>query len=372
MPAAPWGAVGAVVAAATAVDWSKLAERPLCDSCLGRLVGKVGHGHTNGERGRSVRDVAEIRIGPCWICDGLTARYDGLAVLVAHKLEPWEFDTFRIGSKVDPEIAAREESLWTQLGLAGPEPLKAEVNREVGKRVSERIRKEPDVARPDIVGILDTLFDHVDPRMLGRGRPFILEVKEPRRRRFDTVAAVERINASGTVEVDGLVPSDGGAVVALKEDRAAKSYRVVVRTTPIVPEAKLKGALLVLVPEPIAQRTPGRVVHRRADTTRARRLLAAEVVGVEGDRAEIRVTAEAGTYIKEWVHGDGGRTRPSLSERLGAACEVLELDVLGIHDGGGGDGQGLEGDHGEDAAEVSPPPPRSRALSHKPVVSNVH
>src|SRR5438552_3664789 len=300
MHAAPWGAVDEVVAAAAAVDWSKLAERPLCDSCLGRLFGKVGHGHTNEERGRSVRDVAEIRIGPCWICDGLTARYDGLADLVARKLEPWEFDTFRIGSKVDPDIAA-------------------EVMRETGG-TGHALHG---MGRED-----------VDARMLGRGRPFILEVKEPRRRRFDTVAAVERINASGIVEVDGLVPSDGGAVVALKEDRAAKSYRVVVRTTPIVAEAKLKGALLVLVPEPIAQRTPGRVVHRRADTTRARRLLAAEVVGVEGDRAEIRVTAEAGTYIKEWVHGDGGRTRPSLSERLGVACEVLELDVLDIHDGG--------------------------------------
>src|SRR5207245_6552786 len=90
--------------------------------------------------------------------------------------------------------------------------------------------------------------EDVDARMLGRGRPFILEVKEPRRRRVDRVAAVDRINASGIVEVDGLMPSDGRAVVALKEDRAAKSYRVVVRTTPIVPEAKLKGALLVLVP----------------------------------------------------------------------------------------------------------------------------
>src|SRR2546428_3847037 len=102
---------------------------------------------------------------------------------------------------------------------------------------------------------------------------------------------------------------------------------------PPVDEAKLKATLPVLVGEPIAQRTPGRVVHRRADTTRARRLLAAEVVGVEGDRAEIRATAEAGPYIKEWVHGDGGRTRPSLSERLGLACGVLQLDGPAIHGG---------------------------------------
>jgi len=402
--------VDEVLSAARSVDPSRFGDRTLCDACLGRLFGKIGHGYTNHVRGRAVRELLHVAAGPCWVCEDLTSRYDALADLVVRKLEPWEFDSFAIGSKIDSEVAAREESLWAELALGGPEPLKAEVNREIGKRVSDRLGKEPDLAHPDVVAIVDTAFDHVDvqvnplyvrgryrklvrgvpqtrwpcrrcmgkgcarcggtgkmyptsveeviaaevmretggtghalhgmgredvdARMLGRGRPFILEVKEPRRRRFDTVAAVERINASGIVEVDGLVPSDGGAVVALKEDRAAKSYRVVVRTTPIVAEAKLKGALLVLVPEPIAQRTPGRVVHRRADTTRARRLLAAEVVGVEGDRAEIRVTAEAGTYIKEWVHGDGGRTRPSLSERLGVACEVLELDVLDIHDGG--------------------------------------
>src|SRR5438034_9778150 len=99
---------------------------------------------------------------------------------------------------------------------------------------------------------------------------------------------------------------------------------------PPVEEAKLKKTLPVLVAEPIAQRTPERVVHRRADTTRHRRILAAEVVRVDGDRAEIRVTAEAGTYIKEWVHGDRGRTSPSLAERLGVACEVIELDVLAV------------------------------------------
>ncbi|HKW42921.1 MAG TPA: tRNA pseudouridine(54/55) synthase Pus10, partial [Thermoplasmata archaeon] len=176
--------------------------------------------------------------------------------------------------------------------------------------------------------------EDVDARMLGRGRPFILEVKEPQRRTFDVNAAVSRINMSGIVEVDSLARAKGADVVALKEDRAAKTYRVLLRILPPVDEEKLKTTLPVLVPEPIAQRTPQRVVHRRADTTRHRRLLAAEVVGIDGDRAEIRVTAEAGTYIKEWVHGDRGRTSPSLAERLGAVCEVLELDVLDVHDDG--------------------------------------
>jgi tRNA pseudouridine synthase 10 len=399
-----------VLRAARSVDWPALGDRSLCDSCLGRLFGKLDHGPTNAERGRAVRGIAGISGEPCWVCDGLTARYGDLAGLVVRKLEPWEFQTFRIGSKIDFEMAAREESLWAELALTWPEPLKAEVNREVGKRVSDLLGREAALNSPDVVAVLDTGFDHVDlqvnplylrgryrklsreipqtrwpcrrcrgkgcarcggtgkmyatsveeviaaeimrdsggtghalhgmgredvdARMLGRGRPFIVEIKEPRRRRIDLDAAVRRMNGSGIAEVDRLVPATGADVVALKEDRAAKTYRVLLRTAPPVDEAKLKATLPVLVGEPIAQRTPGRVVHRRADTTRARRLLSAEVVGVEGDRAELRVTAEAGTYIKEWVHGDGGRTRPSLAERLGAACEVLELDVLDVHDGG--------------------------------------
>jgi tRNA pseudouridine synthase 10 len=90
----------------------------------------------------------------------------------------------------------------------------------------------------------------------------------------------------------------------------------------------------LLEAQPIAQRTPSRVVHRRADTLRHRSVRRAELLRVEGDLAEIRVTAEAGTYIKELVHGDQGRTEPSLAERLGVACEVLELDVEEIHDTG--------------------------------------
>lgn len=399
-----------VLAAAASVDWSKVGDRALCDACLGRLFGKIGHGYTNGERGRAIRPIATVPDGPCWICRGLTSEFDHLGTIAARALQPWEFSTFRIGSRIDAEIVGREESLWAELALRGPEPIRAEVNREVGKRVCEIVQREPSRERPDVVAIVDTAFDHVDvqvnplylrgryrklargipqtrwpcrrcwgrgcarcggngkmyptsveeviaaavmadsggtghalhgmgredidARMLGRGRPFILEIKEPRRRPADLLPTVATINASGIVEVDGLARANSGDVVVLKEDRAAKTYRILLRASPPVPEGKLKRTLQVLVPEPIAQRTPERVVHRRADTVRNRRLLAAEVVGVHGDRAELRVTAEAGTYVKEWIHGDHGRTRPSLAERLDVTCEVLELDVLDVHDDG--------------------------------------
>src|SRR2546427_282323 len=305
-----------ILAAARSVDWRALGDRSVCDSCLGRLFGKLEHGLANAERGGAVREIAGIAGDPCWVCGGLTARYDDLAVLVARKLEPWEFETCR---RCRGKGCARCGGTGKMYPTSVEEVVAAEVMRESGG-TGHALHG---MGRED-----------VDARMLGRGRPFIVEIKEPRKRRIDLNAAVRRMNTSGIVEVDQLTPATGADVVALKEDRAAKTYRVLLRTVPPVDEAKLKGTLPVLVGEPIAQRTPGRVVHRRADTIRARRLLSAEVVGVEGDRAELRVTAEAGTYIKEWVHGDGGRTRPSLAERLGAACEVLELDVLDVHDGG--------------------------------------
>ena len=42
---------------------------------------------------------------------------------------------------------------------------------------------------------------------------------------------------------------------------------------------------------------------------------------------------QAGTYIKEFVHGDGGRTQPNLAALVGCsgAAEVLTLDVLQVH-----------------------------------------
>jgi len=82
----------------------------------------------------------------------------------------------------------------------------------------------------------------------------------------------------------------------------------------------------------IAQRTPVRVSHRRADLVRERVVKGVRVVRSEGKEAELLVTAEAGTYVKEVLHGDGGRTVPSLAGILGVGCEVLELDVVRIHD----------------------------------------
>ena len=80
------------------------------------------------------------------------------------------------------------------------------------------------------------------------------------------------------------------------------------------------------------QQTPNRVLGRRADLERRRKVLNISAAQVPRGMLRLQILAEAGTYIKELISGDEGRTKPSLSSLLGcrAACE--ELDVVRIHD----------------------------------------
>ena len=38
----------------------------------------------------------------------------------------------------------------------------------------------------------------------------------------------------------------------------------------------------------------------------------------------------AGTYVKEFVHGDFNRTKPSLKTLLGVDTDILALDVMEV------------------------------------------
>jgi tRNA pseudouridine synthase 10 len=42
------------------------------------------------------------------------------------------------------------------------------------------------------------------------------------------------------------------------------------------------------------------------------------------------LTTQAGTYVKEFVHGDLGRTMPNVGSLLQCDADILQLDVLEI------------------------------------------
>jgi tRNA pseudouridine synthase 10 len=44
------------------------------------------------------------------------------------------------------------------------------------------------------------------------------------------------------------------------------------------------------------------------------------------------VLASAGTYIKEFVHGDMGRTNPSIGTMLATEADIFQLDVVQLYE----------------------------------------
>jgi tRNA pseudouridine synthase 10 len=176
--------------------------------------------------------------------------------------------------------------------------------------------------------------EDVDARMLGTGRPFVLEIYSPRKRSMDVASVQQEINqlAQGKVEVSELRFVKRRAVEEIKERDAQKTYHMKVVFAREVNDRELREALKKLIGE-IEQRTPQRVRHRRADLVRSRRVLAIQGKRVGEREALVEVTCDGGLYVKELISGDEGRTRPSLAELLNTQAQVVELDVLSVQGG---------------------------------------
>ena len=174
--------------------------------------------------------------------------------------------------------------------------------------------------------------EDVDALMLGTGRPFVIEVDAPRRRRVDVAALEAEIDerAADRVEVDGLRLATYETVERVKRLDASKTYRAEVEFGADVEAGAFAEALAELSGATIEQYTPQRVDHRRANVTRTR--TAYEVDGELADprRATVEIHGEGGLYVKELVSGDAGRTEPSLAGLLGVEAGVTALDVIAV------------------------------------------
>jgi tRNA pseudouridine synthase 10 len=398
----------------------KAQERDLCDHCLGRPFAHVGTGTTDERRGAELRslineDRAARGLGPmvhsrCSVCDEIFDQVPRFAEAVALKLQEVQFDNFLVGTRVDPVVQAREEELWSVVGQEHAEPIKSELNREIGKAVFEINKKDVDFKSPQVVALIDTRFAHVEldvaplfiygryrklsreipqtkwpcrvcqgkgcPRcgntgkmyqtsvqeqigdiilpyakakehffhgmgredidavMIGNGRPFVIEISTPVIRSLDLPALEREINekCQGMVEVEGLRPSSREEVRQVKDATPDKEYRVQVSIHGKVNKERVDEVLRTFNRTRIVQRTPIRVAHRRADLKRERYIVYVVLEEFQEDRMTLRLRTESGTYVKEFVHGDEGRTEPNLSEMLGVSCTVDSLDVIGIID----------------------------------------
>jgi len=172
-----------------------------------------------------------------------------------------------------------------------------------------------------------------DARMLGRGRPFVIEIKKPKKRKLDLKELEEAINeyAKGKVEVLNLRYADRNTVRKLKgmED-AQKIYRVIVKFDREITDEEIAKLEKELTDTTIYQRTPIRVLHRRSDRLREKHIYETKIKRLSNDSIEMKIRCQGGLYVKELVTGDEGRTSPSVSEIINAKATPMELDVLNV------------------------------------------
>jgi tRNA pseudouridine synthase 10 len=364
--------------------------------------------------GGSEEDVAEV---DCFICQGLMLEIPSFAELAITEMDKYEYDNFQVGVKVDPEISQREEQIWGEINATHQELIKAELNREIGKLVQKKTKKEVEFSKPQLVTIIDTSFDHVDlqvspifiygryrkfqrgipqtkwpcrkcrgagcescgqtgkqyeetveeliservleltggdrakfhgmgredidARMLGNGRPFVLEISKPIKRNLDLAELEEEINRTrqGKIAISGLewVPRD--KVKWIKAATFPKTYCAKVKFSKRVSPDELKIACSKLDGVTLDQRTPQRVSHRRADLVRRRKIIHIRIDEwdeEEGLWALISIKGESGLYIKELLHSDEGRTTPSLkgllAENSPVEVSIEYLDVTEVCD----------------------------------------
>jgi len=173
--------------------------------------------------------------------------------------------------------------------------------------------------------------EDVDVMCLATGRPFVIELLQPQKRQVDLEALAKDVSAKYPLEVLGLkfVPPFWPGTVCTSHFN--KHYRAVVEADRPLTNGDWE-TIRAALPICVKQQTPVRVLRRRADLLRPRYVYSIKPVTLEPSSWVLDIFAEAGTYIKELIHGDGGRTKPSFTSLLGTPCRCKQLDVMGVED----------------------------------------
>ena len=180
--------------------------------------------------------------------------------------------------------------------------------------------------------------EDIDVRMLGTGRPFILELINPKIRTFDLKKIQNKVNKSNKkkIKVSDLKYSSKERVknMKLNAENTKKVYNALVISKEKISKGNfdvlLKKLKNVYEKQKLQQRTPIRVSHRRADKIREKKIFRVEGKFIKSNVSEFIVEAQGGTYIKELISGDNGRTTPSFSDIYGFSLECKKLDVISV------------------------------------------
>ncbi|MBO3753893.1 MAG: tRNA pseudouridine(54/55) synthase Pus10, partial [Candidatus Brockarchaeota archaeon] len=298
-------------------------------------------------------------------------------------------------------IEEKDEKVKSFFKLKFGEALKNELNREIIRKIEKTLRRRPEMKRPDVLFVYDavrkrvstqinSIFlkssykklvggiaqtkwrgtdgenttpsietmleeillpayngrglkfhgagrEDVDVKMLGEGRPFIVEILEPKIRNVDLEKLRSEFNSrfGNMVEITEFLNATYSEVPKLKLEAEIhkKSYRVVFETEREVSEEELRDLSERLTGVVVNQRTPLRVLKRRKDKVRKKVVYKAVFRRLEGNLYEASITCSGGLYVKELLHGDEGRTAPSVAGLLNTKIKIVEMEVTGIEGG---------------------------------------
>ncbi|KAL4238436.1 putative tRNA pseudouridine synthase Pus10 [Mactra antiquata] len=189
--------------------------------------------------------------------------------------------------------------------------------------------------QPDSSKFSSSGREDVDVLMLGNGRPFVVELMNPRRREFsqEEINNMQKTLNSSTEDIKcsdlQIVSKDDTNILKEGEIDKVKKYRALCWCKEPVTDEQLHK-LSSLKELTILQKTPIRVLHRRPLATRDRIIHNICTERIDNHHFRIDMSTQAGTYVKEFVHGDFGRTKPNLNILLGQDCDILELDVTAV------------------------------------------
>lgn len=173
--------------------------------------------------------------------------------------------------------------------------------------------------------------EDIDVLMLGSGRPFVLEIKEPKIRKINLKELEEEINksAKGKTAYHGLkfVERNRKAEIKVSSPDTYKVYKALVKCEEPYDKSKLKDLEKL---DEINQQTPIRVLRRRADKVRIKHVKELKSEVIDDYTFEITIKTEGGLYIKELISGDEGRSKPNVSEILGVNAVCAQLDVIEV------------------------------------------
>jgi len=316
------------------------------------------------------------------------------------KLKRYKVRTFLVAAHVDDNIKRLEEHLRIEYGLQYAESIGSELKREVSKIIQSQLGLKPDFNYPDVVvevwfpllqvslrfqplllegrywkigrrisqstwitrrGVkrypfsveeallpLLELYDgtqlvlhaagreDVDVRMLGTGRPMVVEIKEAKRKDVDVKEAMKCVNQwnRGLVVVELVRRSNREHVRKIKGEKAkhVKTYRALVIASKNIDSNKLRKLEEYFNNIVVKQRTPRRVRHRRPDIVRERKVYSVRIRSISSRVFEALIRCEGGLYVKELIDGDGGDTTPSFAEVVGEELYCAELDVVAVEE----------------------------------------